>query len=382
MANEHRVPAYQRWMVEEGVPIVRGHGVSDVMTLELGDWKRMGGQGAFIDMTGMEGLTGLYVVEIPPGGSLKAERHMYDELMYVLSGRGSTEVWAGDAEQSASSTVFEWQAGALFSPPMNTWHRLYNLSGDEPARLLSATLAPLVMDVYHNAEFVFDCPFTFRDRFDGRPDYFNVGERTMNEPTGSWVWDTSYIPDVRWDSLKEDSRKTRGAWSTVFEMGGNILAGHIYEFPAGRYQKAHYHSGGAIVVTVRGAWGYSLMWPKESGIRPYENGNADKVVRIDWKEGSVVSPPGDWFHQHFNTGPEPVRQLALRLGSQRHGVYFHDIQTRGGVLLSVAEGGTMIEYDDEDPEIPRLFQEELARWGAKSHMDDPTPTWAGRTADV
>lgn len=62
----YRPTAYHQWIEEEGVPIERGHGVVDVRTLELGPWKRTGGSGAYVELVGMEGLTGMYVAEIPP----------------------------------------------------------------------------------------------------------------------------------------------------------------------------------------------------------------------------------------------------------------------------------------------------------------------------
>jgi len=85
--------AYLRWMEEEGIPIFDGLAVEDVTELPRKPWARMGGTGSFIQLKGGGGVTGMYVVEIPPGGALEPERHMYDELLYVLKGRGSTEVW-------------------------------------------------------------------------------------------------------------------------------------------------------------------------------------------------------------------------------------------------------------------------------------------------
>ena len=60
--------AYQRWIKGEGVPVVEGFGVEDVREMELGAWRRIGGKGAFLNLYGMEGATGMYVAEIPPGG--------------------------------------------------------------------------------------------------------------------------------------------------------------------------------------------------------------------------------------------------------------------------------------------------------------------------
>ncbi len=57
---------YHRWMQSEGLPIIEGHGLQDVREVELKPWRRMGGNGAFVHLYGMEGITGMYVAEIPP----------------------------------------------------------------------------------------------------------------------------------------------------------------------------------------------------------------------------------------------------------------------------------------------------------------------------
>ncbi|TMA62934.1 MAG: cupin domain-containing protein [Deltaproteobacteria bacterium] len=113
--------AYLRWMEQEGIPIFDGLAVEDVTELPRKPWARMGGSGSYIQLKGSGGVTGMYVVEIPPGGALEPERHMYDELLYVLKGRGSTEVWYDGMRKQA----FEWSEGSLFAPPLNTWHRHY-----------------------------------------------------------------------------------------------------------------------------------------------------------------------------------------------------------------------------------------------------------------
>lgn len=360
---DHPDSTYVKWMRDQGVPIVGGHGVENILELPREVWPRLGGKGTFIKLEGFEGLTGMYVAEIPPGRALSAEKHLYEEFMYVLQGCGATEI---SGPSSGKENVFEWQSGSLFTVPLNTRHRLSNGSGNDSATVLGFTNAPLILDVFHSPDFVFSNDYTFADRYDGRPDYFRDESRFDKVQTGRTVWLTNFVADARNAGLLTGSQAP-GLGFLQCEMGDGILVAHIAEWPSGRYQKAHYHGGGAALLILRGA-GYTLIWPQEAGIRPYESGRGAQVIRISWREGSVFSPPSGWFHQHFSTSREPVRQLALRYGTDRYGVEFHDIVDREGNLVSVRQGGTLIEYEDEDPEIQRMFVAECSRNGVEVRM--------------
>ena len=79
---------YDVFMQEQEIPIVRDFGVNKVQDLPLRPWKRMGGRGTFIQLFGTEGRWGSYVVEVPGGGALNVERHIYEEQYPVVDGRG------------------------------------------------------------------------------------------------------------------------------------------------------------------------------------------------------------------------------------------------------------------------------------------------------
>jgi mannose-6-phosphate isomerase-like protein (cupin superfamily) len=132
---------YDRFMEAEGVPVYRGIGVRRVQDLPLATWKRLGGRGSYIQLYGTEGLWGLYVVEVPGAGALNVERHLYEKVVLVIEGRGTTEVWQ---EGQTRRHVFEWQAGSLFSIPLNACHRIVN-AASHPALLLCGTTAPTIM---------------------------------------------------------------------------------------------------------------------------------------------------------------------------------------------------------------------------------------------
>ena len=147
-----RETSYEIWLKEEGIPVVGGYGVTDVRELTLKPWKRTGGRGAYIDLKGMEGFTGMYVGEIPAGGALNAESHLYEELIYIVQGVGATEIWS--SSDGKPKMHFEWQQGSLFAIPLNTRHRMINGS-KEPAFFLAVTSAPLMIDLLHDVPFVF-----------------------------------------------------------------------------------------------------------------------------------------------------------------------------------------------------------------------------------
>ena len=163
MTRKPATTTYEDWIKGEGIPVLEDWGIEDVKTIERKPWARMGGKGAFIYLYGMKGaITGMYVTEIPPGKALNPEKHLYEEMVYILKGQGATEIW----QEGQPKRTFEWGEGSLFSPPINTWHRLYN-GGREPVLFLGVTNAPIVMDLFHSPEFVFEDNYIFKDRYSG-----------------------------------------------------------------------------------------------------------------------------------------------------------------------------------------------------------------------
>lgn len=335
---------YEKWLEEEGIDVITGYFVKDVRKLPLKPWTRKGGLGAFINLEGGGQTNDGYFCEIPPGQALLPQRHLYEELIFIVEGSGSTTVWQeGQPKQS-----FEWHKGSLFSIPLNAWHQHFNGQGTEPAQYLAVTTAPTVINLFHNHDFVFHNDFVFKDRYDAEQNYFSgQGE---NHP--GRVWETNFVPDVRSFELQEWAARGAGGKNVYFELANNTLCSHISEFPVGTYKKAHRHGPGAHVYILSGT-GYTLMW---------REGNP--VMKLDWQEGSIVVPPNQWFHQHFNTGRTPARYLALRW----EGLKFRTGLKTEMCEVSVKEGGDQIEYEDEDPAVRRVFEEELAKEGVEIRM--------------
>jgi len=348
LPQEWRKSEYERWLETEGIPVVNGIAVPDLRTVEVAPWPRVDARGAYVRLLGTEDTNNAYVLELSPGRRTAEERHLYEEFYYVLGGRGACDV----RNQAGAKQSFEWQTGSLFSIPLNCTHRLYNGSGREPARLLAVTTAPLMINLIHNMDFLFNCPYDFLDRFDGREGYFG-GDGTLHPGR---VWDTNFVADVHRFELHDWAERGAGGKNVMFEFANNSLCAHISEFPVGTYKKAHRHGPGAHVI-ILGGEGFSLLWP---------DGAAD-LTDVVWREGSMFVPPGMWWHQHFNTGPTPARYLAIRWGGAKWKVArFLDIQ---GVDKSKKEGGNQIEYEDQDPRVHRMFAERCAARGVPVHMD-------------
>jgi hypothetical protein len=103
-ASEKDSP-YTRWVAAEGLDIIAAHYVPDLPTVELKPWERRGGRGVFINHEATRTSNDCYVCEIPAGGSLAAQRQLFEEMVLVLDGQGSTRVW----NDAGAEVSFEWQ---------------------------------------------------------------------------------------------------------------------------------------------------------------------------------------------------------------------------------------------------------------------------------
>ncbi len=362
--------AYQVFMAEENIPIFRGLGMYDVRQLPLAPWKRMGGQGSFVQLNGtaQAGKWALYVVEVPAGGVLNAERHMYEEIFLVIEGRGSTEVWW---EGSSKKQTFEWQPGTHFAVPLNTWHRLVNATSS-PALVVVATTAPSAMELYPSRSFIFDSSHEFKERYDESDDYFKPRDELEPDPLqGRAMLRSSVLPDIIHCYLPLDNNRAPGfRWIVPQMANGTFFTGFIAEYPVGRYSKAHYHQPGAVLICLRGK-GYTLNWPVEVGPRPWESGKSDLVQRLDYIPGGMVAAApdargGNWFHQHFSVGKDVFRIRAI-FGGMRGG---EDGEARASVGTEISEGGRALSYREEDPMIRKMYKEALEKEGAEIDMPE------------
>jgi hypothetical protein len=331
--------AYDRWQKAEGIPINAGAYVADMYTLEVQPWARTGQKGAFINLAGQQ-HDDAYILEIAGGGQTEVMHHLFECALYVLEGRGATTVW----QPGTPKQTVEWQKGSVFSPPLNCYYQHFNLDGQKPARIFAVTNAPMMINILRDPGFVFDVDHAFDERFAGEADYFTRPDQRL----GRNAWSTNFIPDIRTFGLDGAANRGANGFLTQFTLSNNSMAAHCSEFPPGTYKKAHRHGVGAHVVILNGS-GYSLLWHE-----------GETPQKVDWKDGSVLSPREQEYHQHFNTGPTSARYLALRLG-------LLDSRRWGGGDVPTHQ----IEYEEEDPAIYAQYEQECAENGAKVVLPRP-----------
>ncbi len=361
---------YDIFMDEQGIPIYREIGVRRVQDLPLKPWNRMGGNGTFIQLLGTEGLWGCYVVEVLGAGALNAERHLYEELYLVVEGRGSTEVWA---DGNGKKLTFEWQRGSLFSIPINVQHRIVNATRS-PALLLAGTTAPNAMNLYSNTDFIFNCSYNFKDRFNPTDDYYKPKEEIEPDPVrGLAMRQTNIIPDIINCELPLDNRRSPGYRRIEPHMTGNNFYLWIGQHENGRYSKAHAHGSAAVLLCLTGK-GYTYTWPASLGQTPWKDGKGDLVKRQDYEPVGMVSAApmgGNWFHAHFGTSKEPLRLTAWfgpNAPGRERGRPGEKAIDYGAIDLK--EGGTAVPYYDEDPFLRREYEETLKKEGVVSRMEE------------
>jgi quercetin dioxygenase-like cupin family protein len=107
-----------------------------------------------------------YMEIIPPGSRSGKHRHLAEECVYVLEGRGydlhqdcdveitDTYHWKPQDEVKR----YEWEAGDVIYIPPNTIHQHVNVDPDKPVRLISATNRIYKACGLNDLEQIEDCP--------------------------------------------------------------------------------------------------------------------------------------------------------------------------------------------------------------------------------
>lgn len=240
------------------------------------------------------------LVELPPGGSLPAHRHLAEEMIYVVSGKGYTLMWNGSGKKQR----YDWNEGDLLSPTLNAWHQNFNESRDQPARYLSITTAPLMLNIFQNAGFISSNNFLFDERWEN-----SVGQKTEDagkDTTGPEVVEMHVghlLPNLRNREMKDRGQEMTGVTITPNgDMAGNrLLEMEIREFATPTSTTPEHRHLWEVVYYVLKGNGYSYL---------QREGEPER--RIDWGEGDIFVVEANEYHNQRPRGVPGARFLQIK----------------------------------------------------------------------
>ncbi|MGH9382955.1 MAG: hypothetical protein ACRD2N_01485 [Vicinamibacterales bacterium] len=322
---------YDHWFerTKTRMPSFEGLFIQDVRTVPVKPWPDMGVSGLYVKMADYQIVDG-WILEIPPRGSTKPQRHLFESGIYFFGGPGHTII----QQEGRQPQRVDWNYRSLFSVPLNVRYQHFNDS-DKPVRLVAVTSFPFVMNSSDSEKFVFENPFRFTDRYDAQEDYLKKNHKIRTRETA-----TNLVKDALDFKLEAWNERGQGSTSMGWDMAGNTqIDMHVSEMPSKLYKAAHRHSSDAFILLLSGN-GYSITWPE---------GQYDKRVRVDWQEGTLFVPPIYWYHQHLNPGDESARYLAINAPPivRNLGLRFED------------------QLEPDLPQIKAEFETEVARKSVK-----------------
>ena len=272
----------------------------------------------------------------------------------MLEGRGSTQIEFSDGTKRS----FEWGPRSLFAIPLNARHRHFNASGSERALLVSTTNLPLVMNTFHNEDFVFGADFDFIERAGKREYYSGEGDLITVRP-GNHMWETNFVPDLAGIELKSWGDRGAGGTNIMFVLADGTMHAHISEMPVGTYKKGHRHGPSFHVMCVSRPRLLADVVRRRQGLPPH---------RLEARGGVPAGRPavpsalqhqpvaGALSRDRGGRPALPDDAVAAALPARRQAR-----ATRPAVSNSVKEGGDQIEYEDQDPRIHRIWLEEMRK---------------------
>ncbi len=309
LGEKYLVDPYDNWAKAQGVPIVTAPGI-DLTQVQTAPWARFGVPGAICHVDGRCDFLTVFVLDIPVGGATKPMRHTYEEIFYVVDGRGETEVRLSDGE----IRKLAWAPGAMFAVPVNATY-IHRAPGTSAVRLAAFNDMRYLMGLYRNEAFLFDNPAPFQKR----------QEKARTEP---WVVDPANEP------VTESNEVARAD----IAIADSTIGPQVTELLAGASDLASRQMQGRHLLCVEGE-GFTLSFDSADG----------PVTRTPWKRGVVTGQAGMVFHQNF-AGPQTTRIVSIELGSTASPL-FRGRRAAYGDTHVYASGAATIARADERPEI-------------------------------
>jgi gentisate 1,2-dioxygenase len=234
--------------------------------------------------------------EFDPGTTTTVHRHSWDAMVFVVAGRGWTEI---DGQR------VEWGPGDSLHLPAWAWHRSGN-DGDTTARYLTFSSQPMLetmgMAVIEDAGDTPAAALPPRPPFSPGPDGADPYAVRLRRLAREQEARRSGRLHTSWDDL-ELRNTPRGTRTTFlldraigYQASGITMA--MFEIGPGRGQSMHRHPGEAWLYVVEGSGESYLGTEPEGG------------ERHPWKKGDIIVVDHFLWHQHFNTDPERTAKVV------------------------------------------------------------------------
>jgi hypothetical protein len=97
-------------------------------------------------------------------------------------------------------------------------------------------------------------------------------------------------------------------------------------------------------------------------------GEEEHPREIALRPSAVIAPKPNEFHQHFNSGKGPLRQLAFRSGPARSGTGYGYNPVGAAQDTDPNANGYKIAYERENPTIREEYYRRLQRSGVESRL--------------
>ena len=141
-----RLGRARRLIVHEGVSC-------DLLTAETRFWPRSASTAPPCTSRGRGDFCNLFLIDIPPGASTEPQRHLYEEVIYVVEGRGSTRARVCRRPHAQLRVA---AAQHVRDPAEREVPAVQRRRQEARAASASTTSLPLMMKIFHNDGFIFD----------------------------------------------------------------------------------------------------------------------------------------------------------------------------------------------------------------------------------
>ena len=230
-------------------------------------WEERGCHSAFMQLLGQEGIIEARISEIPPGQSLPPFKLAVDEVVYVLQGRGLTNVWGPN--ETGRKTV-EWQEHALFLLPRNRYHQF-----QQYPRAATGPVAPLQLSApgydHHPGPGVFSSTIPTMQQTSRPASPGPAGRTSTRKLNRCLVWGATETGGFYGRGISSRTCEVGTSWTPTRPGGAGGAPPCSSNSPGPRCpatcrystptstKKAHRHGPGRVIV-IPGGDGYSMLW--------------------------------------------------------------------------------------------------------------------------